>query len=85
MDFKKLNELMALKSFCNDEMSSCRNEIDALEYIVENRDKMAIKISDETYVGVLESLEIKKLEFKSKKAEMGMLLHQIYLLKSDKL
>lgn len=85
MDFKKLNELNTIKSFCNDEMNLIRNEISGLEYIIKNRSKMSIQVSDETFIGIIESLELKRLELEQKKSEMGMILYQIYLVRSDKL
>lgn len=85
MDFKKLNELNTIKLFCNDEMNLIKNEISGLEYIIENRNKMSIRVPDETFIGVIESLELKRLELEQKKSEMGMILYQIYLVRSDKL
>lgn len=85
MDFKKLNELRGIKLICNDEINLIKNEISGLEYLINNRSKMPIRIPDETFVGIIESLELKRLELEQKNSEMAMILYQMYLVRSDKL
>lgn len=85
MDFKKLNELRGIKLICNDEINLIKNEISGLEYLINNRSKMSIRVPDETFVGIIESLELKRLELEQKNSEMAMILYQMYLVRSDKL
>lgn len=85
MNFKKLNELRGIKLICNDEINLIKNEISGLGYLINNRSKMPIRIPDETFVGIIESLELKRLELEQKNSEMAMILYQMYLVRSDKL